>query len=358
MKTLRIILFTLLFAVAGGGYFGPSDAEAAANVVVNTEAATVALAEPKTAATEKGKKPRLTKEERLREKERVMAERATAAVEEDTKKGRRPGYNNLLKSTNYPLMYTEGLRYFHAKKKNKDYNSQQNYTRAQNLLDAVLQSQTYAGTPREDSLVYYLGCSFYKAGDFDVSEALFDNFRRRFTRSVFLEDVEYMYAMGFYFSSPDPSYDQTTTIRAMSAITEYQGRYPNTMKKEECTTRMEELRKKLYTKSFENANLYVTIGQYKAAVRALGNAIDEFPESPFREELMYLLTTSSYHLAKNSVPARMTDRYMAMMDNYYNLISDYPETGHRREVERMYEEAKKHIEKHTQESETASENGK
>jgi outer membrane protein assembly factor BamD len=327
MKVLRVILFVVLLAVMGGGYV--SEVQAAP------------------------KKPRQTKEERLREKEDLETRRATAAVEKNLKKGRRPSYNNLLKSTNYGLMYSEGLRYFHLKKRGKDYNSHSNYTKARNLLNECLQSQAFSGSRREDSLVYYLGTAYYFSGDYSTSDSIFDNFRRRFTGSVFMEDVEYMYAMGFYFASPEASYDQTLTLRAMSAINEYMGRYPNTPMKEECTERMEELRKKLYAKSFENAELYVSIGQYKAAVRALSNAIDEFPESPYREDLMYLVTKSSYQLAKNSVPSRMLDRYMAMMDYYYNYISDFPETKHRREVERMHEEAKKYIEKHK----TASENG-
>jgi outer membrane protein assembly factor BamD len=328
MKHLRVILFVVLLTVAGGGCMGEVNAAP--------------------------KKPRLTKEERLREKEQTETLRATASIDKNLKKGRVPRYNILLKSTHYGLMYTEGLRYYNAKKKRKDYNSRSNYTKAQNLLDACLQSQAFVGSRREDSLAYFLGCSYYKAGDFSVSESIFDNFRRRYTNSIFLEDAEYMYAMGFYFASPEASYDQTLTIRAMNAIAEYEGRYPDTIKKKECDERMEELRLKLYAKSFENAELYFTIGQYRAAVRALSNAIDEYPETPYREDLMYLVTKSSYLLAKHSVTRLMADRYMAMMDYYYNFISDFPETEHRREVDRMHEEAKKYIEKHNIERENGN----
>ncbi len=331
MRTLRTICLALLLTVGAGAF------------VSTVEAA--------------DKKPKLTKEEKQRERERRIAEKATAATELKVKEGKKPNYNRLLKSTNYELMYKEGLRYYNSKKKNKEVNSQMNYTRAQNLLDGAFQSQAFAGTPREDSLEYYLGCSFYKAGDFDVSEQLFDRFRQKFRTSKFIEDVEYMYAMGFYFSSPAPEYDQTVTLKAMSAIIEYMGRYPNTVKMEECTERMAELRKKQYTKSFENAKLYYTIGQYKAATRALNNAIDEHPESPFREELMYLATRSAYLFARNSVASQMTDRYMSMMDNYYNLISQFPETKYLKEVERMRDEARKHISAHTNEEVTVNQNG-
>lgn len=308
-------------------------------------------------AKERAPKAKMTKEEKQRERERIIAERATRATELKIKEGKRPGYNKLLKSTNYELMFREGIQYYHAKKKNKDENSSGNYQKAQSLFDRAYQSQYFYGKPQEDSLFYYLGCSYYKAGIFEASEQIFDGFRRRFPNSSFIEDVEYMYAMGYYFSSPQPQYDQTNTLRAMIAITEYEGRYPNTSKKKEIDERMAEMQQKLYTKSYENAKLYYTIGQYKAAVRALGNAIDENPDSPYREELMYLATKSAYLFAKNSVASQMTDRYMGMMDNYYNLISEFPQTRHLKEVGKMRDEAMAHISKHTQDETTPKEDG-
>jgi outer membrane protein assembly factor BamD len=299
-----------------------------------------------------------TKEEKRRERERKIAEKATRATELKVKEGKRPSYNKLLKSTSYELMWREGLAYYNAtKKKNPNKNSSSNYQRAQNLFNTAYQSQFFAGKPQEDSLFYYLGAAYYKDGIFEASEQVFDRFRHIFPNSRFIEDVEYMHAMGFYFSAPDPQHDQTHTLRAMIAITEYEGRYPNTSKKKELDERMEELQQKLYTKSYENAKLYYTIGQYKAAVRALNNAIDEYPESPYREELMYLSTKSAYLFAKHSVASQMTDRYLSMMDNYYNLVSEYPTTSHLKEVGKMRDEAMEHISKHTKEEITTPQNG-
>ncbi len=276
-----------------------------------------------------------------------MARRANVSTKRQTDKGEIPSYNKLLKSTDYQLMYREGLRYYNTRKKGKETTSRHNLSRAQTLLDKAYQSQRFAGTPQQDSLMYYLGASFYKAGDFDISGSAFDRFRRDFPMSIFIEDAEYMYAMGYYFSSPDPEHDQGPTLRAIAAIAEYLGRYPQTVKRKECEERTQELYRKLYTKSYNNARLYYTIRQYKAAVRALNNAIDEYPLSPYREELMYLATRSAWLFARNSVASQMTDRYLSMMDNYLNLISEYPETEYRGEVEKMRDEAQKHIDEHT-----------
>jgi outer membrane protein assembly factor BamD len=321
MKALRtVILATLAAVMIGGG-----------DVYAQSETA----------------KPKLTKEQRRAEREKRIATRATRATQLKLREGKSPSYNRLLKSTSYALMYTEGLRYFNMKKKNSNRNSMANLRKAQNLFSTVVNQQAFSGTPQEDSLYYYYGCSYFQAQDFTTSQDIFDNFRRRYGSSRFIEDVEYQFASGFYYLSPDPKNDQSITIRAMSAISEFMGRYPGTQHKAVCEERMEELRRKLYTKSYENARLYYTIGRYNAAVRALNNAIDEYPQSPFREELMYLATRSAYLYAKNSVASQMTNRYLSMMDNYYNLISEYPETRHLREVEQMRDEASAHIEAST-----------
>lgn len=162
----------------------------------------------------------------------------------------------------------------------------------------------YAQSARADTLAYYTGLCYYKSGDFVSSAELFDGFRRRFGRSPFLEDAEYMYAKGFYFSSPKPEYDQTATHQALQAITEYLDRYPNSVKKDQLIENMIELRQKLYDKAFMNAKVYYDIGYYNSAVTALQNAIDMYPESGHREELAYLIVSAHCLYARNSVASR------------------------------------------------------
>ena len=61
----------------------------------------------------------------------------------------------------------------------------------------------------------------------------FDEFRRRFGRSPFLEESEYDFAKGFYYLSPKPENDQSFTFQAMQAISEYLDRYPKSQKRDE-----------------------------------------------------------------------------------------------------------------------------
>ena len=190
------------------------------------------------------------------------------------------GYSKVLKSNDSNLKYQTAIEYTDKGK----------YNKALTLFQDV--AHVYAQSARADTLAYYTGLCYYKSGDFVSSAELFDGFRRRFGRSPFLEDAEYMYAKGFYFSSPKPEYDQTATHQALQAITEYLDRYPNSVKKDQLIENMIELRQKLYDKAFMNAKVYYDIGYYNSAVTALQNAIDMYPESGHREELAYLIVSA------------------------------------------------------------------
>ena len=78
---------------------------------------------------------------------------------------------------------------------------------------------------------------------------------------------------------------------------------------------------RLHDKEFLNAYTYYKIGKHKSAIVALKNALRKYPETPHREELMYLIVGSGYELAHNSVQRKQTDRYLSMLDSYYTFIA-------------------------------------
>jgi len=243
-------------------------------------------------------------------------------------------YNQLLKSGDRDKMYHAALDYF----------EKEQYDKTLHLFEEV--SYYYQGTSREDTIMYFTGMSYYQTYDFDASEMVFDNFRRQFGRSPFIEDVEYMYAMSFYHRSPRADRDQTYTLDAIKYIGEYIQRYPNSVFRDQCFTRLGELQNKLYDKEFINARTYYKIGRYKSAVVAFRNALAKYPETPHREEILFLTTKSAYELAANSIESLQRERYLDVMDSYYTFIAEFPESTHRKEIDRMQESAKRYIELH------------
>ncbi len=240
-------------------------------------------------------------------------------------------YQKLLKSKDYQRMYDKALEYYEAGK----------YQKSAQLLQDV--APYFIGTMKGDSVAYYMAASYYKSGDFETSAMLLDEFRHTYGSSPFLEDAEYMYAKGFYYLSPSPNRDQAATRRALIAIDEYMERYPNSVKREVLEMDIAELQQKLYDKAYINARTYYKIGRYKAAVVALKNALNQFPDSNHREEIMYLITKSNYLLAHNSIVSLQRDRYLDMMDNYYNFVSEFPDSKYIKELDKMQETAKDYI---------------
>ncbi len=247
-------------------------------------------------------------------------------------------YNKLLKTNDSEAMYSAAIEYY-----NKG-----NFERATQLFEEI--APRFSGSMRADTIMYYTGCCYYKQGDFGTSAAIFDNYRRTYGRSPLLEDVEYMYAMGFYFSSPEATRDQTTTQQAIICINEFMERYPDSPKKALCELRLGELKNKLYDKSFYNARTYYKTERYKSAIIALRNALAEYPESPHREEMLFLALDSAYRLASNSLASLQVDRYLDTMDAYYNFVSEYPDSKYRRDADRMQRSTKDFLAKHNAES--------
>ena len=243
------------------------------------------------------------------------------------------GVNSLLKSGKPDLIYAKALEFYEKGK----------WSRASTLFEGV--QHYYSGTSREDSISFFNARCKYKNLDYDTASTLLDEFRRKFGRSVFIEEAEGMYAMCFYKLSPGPTRDQTMTGQAIIAVNEFMSRYPESKYIEDFKNIDKELTQRLHDKAYINAYTYYKIGKYKSAIIALKNALRKYPESNHREEIMYLIVDASYRFASNSVEAKQIDRYMSMLGSYYSFIAEYPESTHVKELDRMARHAKDFLDK-------------
>ena len=57
---------------------------------------------------------------------------------------------------------------------------------------------------------------------------------------------------------------------------------------EEARNLIKELEDKLVEKSYLSARLYYDMEQYRAAITALSNSLKEYPETKYREEMLFL----------------------------------------------------------------------
>jgi outer membrane protein assembly factor BamD len=241
--------------------------------------------------------------------------------------------NNAIKSGDPQFAYEQALELYDNGK----------WDQASTLFEAT--RHIYMGTPREDSLSFYNARCKFKRRNWEDASSLLDTYRRKFGRSPFIEEAEGMYALCYYYMSPPPEYDQTMTTQAIISITEFLSRYPNSEYVAEFNDMLEELTARLMQKSYLNAYTYYKIGRYKSAIVAFKNAMKRHPDSPYTEQMMYYQTVSAYRLAENSIESKQVDRYLAMLDNYYSFLAEYPESKYVKELARMAKSARSFLDK-------------
>ncbi len=237
------------------------------------------------------------------------------------------GYEKVLKSSDYKLKYKEALRYYN----NED------YTRSATLFDQI--SPVLRGTSQADTVYYYQAMSYFHQRDYILSGHYFRMFSRTYGASPFVENAEYMGAYSYYMQSPRPSLDQTSTVQAVQAFQLYLIKYPESKRSEEVKNYLNELRNKLVEKSYMSAKLYFDLEDYKASIVALNNSLFKFPDTKYREKIMFMLVKSSYMLAFKSIRSKQKERYQDTIDEYYSFASEFPESEYIKEAKRFYRNA-------------------
>lgn len=237
-------------------------------------------------------------------------------------------YDLLLQGNDAEAKYQAAFKYFNTGK----------YTKSAELFEslAVLTS----GTSRDDTVQYYWGLSNYSNEDFATAETNFTNFIASFPRSPFVESASFLRIDCMYRSTLRYELDQTPTYAAITAIGQYMMDHPEGSNYDICRRMLQELNERLDRKAYENAKLYYTMEDYKAARVALKNVLKDDADNIYREDILYYSAMSSYKYAEMSVAAKQRERYITFEDDYLNFIGEFPESKYRRELDHLYSKVK------------------
>lgn len=233
-------------------------------------------------------------------------------------------YEKLLKSTDYELKKTKAIEYY----------EQERFIKASELLTMVI--PRYRATDEAENLVWISANCYYGLRDYMTASAAYRNFADTYPYSENAEEATFKAAYCDYLQSPRPELDQALTVTAIEGFTYFQRRFPASEKIEESKKLIKELQDNLVEKSYLSARLYYDLKQYRAAIVALSNSLKEYPETKFREELLFLKLESSYLYAVNSVAARQQERYQDTLDEYYSFIEEFPQSRFIKDTERIY----------------------
>jgi outer membrane protein assembly factor BamD len=245
-------------------------------------------------------------------------------------------YDKLKESNDRAKQYQQAVKYYNKK----------DYTKALELFELL--TPKYRGLTEAEDLFYYYAFANYNLKDYTSARYHFKNFADMYPSSTRAEECRYMGAYCYYLDSPNPSLDQENTTKAIETLQLFINLYPKSERSVEAGKLIQNLRDKLETKAYNNAKLYLDIGDYLSAVMAFNNALRDYPDTKYAEEMEFLTIRAQYLYARNSAEFRQEDRYTQVMtyadqfnDKYANSKYAKDAVDYRKDSERGIARAKR-----------------
>ncbi len=233
-------------------------------------------------------------------------------------------YQKVLKGNDLPKKYEMAKKYYNEK----------DYFRAFTLFDELV--NVYRGSEEAEKIYYYYAYCHYGLKDMISARFHFQNFAETYPRSQYAEECRYMAAFCYFLDSPDYTLDQDNTYKAIEAMQLFINMYPKSDSVSAGNLIIDRLRDKLETKSYSNAKLYYNIGDYKSAIYAFRNSPLYFPESKYKEEMMFLTIKSGYLYADLSIDSKKSERFLETIEYYQTFVDSYEKSKYLKEAQNIY----------------------
>lgn len=230
-------------------------------------------------------------------------------------------FEKLKASNDNAKKYQEAMKYYNKK----------DYSKALDLFEGL--TQRYRGQAEAEDLFYYYAYTNYKLRDYTSARYHFKNFADTYPSSSRAEECRFMAAYCYYLDSPIFSLDQENTQKAIEALQLFINLYPKSDRVAEASKLIQNLRDKLEEKAYANAKLYLTISDYQSAVIAFGNALRDYPDTKYAEEMEFLTIKAQYKYAENSLETKQEERFDQAITFCNQFTDKYPQSKYLREAQ-------------------------
>ena len=242
-------------------------------------------------------------------------------------------YNKVLKGSDYNLKFDKAIEYY---KNDQCYKSLP-------LLEELM--SYFRMTSKGEDVYYYYAKNQYCMGDFYLAGYYFKRFVKNFPQSSRVEECAFNSAVCLMMNSPDYYLDQTESYKAIDEFQLFLSKYPNSFLVDSCNNMVANLRARLERKSFEKGKLYFRMEKFRSAIIALNTTILEFPNTQYKEEVLYLILKSNYLFAINSVLSKKVERFEESIKSYYTFVDSFKNSKFANEAESFYLSSIKELEK-------------
>lgn len=238
------------------------------------------------------------------------------------------GYEKLMKGNDFDAKYAAAMKYY----------NEESYSKAIQLFENLIMH--YHGKENAENIAWYYSMALLAKDDYYSAGYQFNNFFKRFPYSERAEEALYHAADCKYHESPEYNLDQKLTREAIDAYESFVDRYPTSVHIPEINTHLDELRNKLMRKDYENAYGYYLTENYNAAYVSFQSFMNNYPDTPYKEDAMYYQLMSSYEFAINSNESKIKERLQQVLNDFEKFNANFNESKYTTQAQDIYTKAK------------------
>ena len=242
-------------------------------------------------------------------------------------------YDAVMTGSDVQAKYKMAFDLFEAKK----------YAKAAEAFESL--TMATRGTAQDDTVQFYWGLSNYKYGDYVTAESNLAQFIATFPMSPFTEEAKFLHMDCLYHGTYRYELDQSPTYKALSEMQVFLIENPESKYYDQVTAMADDLKDRLELKAYKSAYLYYHMEDYLSAHYALKNVLKENADNRYREAILYYTALAAYKYALNSVESKQRERYLVFVDDYFNIVSEFPESKYTKELEGLYDKVQKILKK-------------
>ncbi len=220
--------------------------------------------------------------------------------------------------------------------------SQKDYSRAIQLFDQL--TGAMRATEKSQKIAYYYAYCYYNQRDYTLAAYYFKRYSTNYPNSVEAEECMYMSAYCNFLNSPEYTLDQTVTYDALKELQLFTNTYPTSKRVSECNDLIDKLRLKLEMKDYRIAKMFYRMDDYAASITMLKNILKDYPDTPHKEEVLFLVVKSYHKFAEESILEKQKDRHLKAIVAYNDFVALYPESKFISEAADLKEKSKKELE--------------
>lgn len=237
-------------------------------------------------------------------------------------------YEKLMKGNDFEAKYQTAMNYY----------NDHNYTKAIQLFENLILH--YHGKENAENISWYYAMSLMAEKDYYSAGYQFKTFFKHFPYSDRSEEALFMAATCKFHESPEYYLDQKQTKEAIEAYESYLDRYPSSVHVPEINNNMDILNEKLMHKDYDIAYNYYLTENYHAAYVSLQAFLNNYPDSPYREDAMFYLLSSGYKYGIGSEESKIKERLQQVVNDFDRFATLFQNSKYLAQAQDIYTKSK------------------